>query len=103
MRLKQSALLAAAGIVYLFFSGAAGTFWPQMFYNISMVRINVLLSLLAAGTLFLFYLLMYRHYTLPQKNGEQVKNERLDRASLLATAGSFFVILFFLYFYVSPK
>ncbi len=94
MRLKQSALWAAAGIIYLFLSRAAGTLWPQMFYSLSAARINLLLSLLAAGTLFLFFLLFYREFTLVGKKGEQMKNERLGRATLFAMTGSIFLALF---------
>ncbi len=95
MRLKQSALGAVTGIVYLFLSRIAGTFWPQLFYNSSAARANAALSFLAAGALLLFYLMMYRHFTLPNKKGEQIKNERLNNASLFAATGHFFVLLFF--------
>ncbi len=94
MRLKQSALWAAAGTIYLFLSRAAGSIRPQMFYNLSAARINVLLSLLAAGTLVLFFLSFYRQFTLTGKKGEEIKNERLGRATLFAITGSVFLALF---------
>ena len=93
MRLKSSALLAIIGIVYLFLSRVAATFWPHLFYPIPVADLNILLSLLATGTLLLFYLLFYGQFTLPGKKGELIKNERLGRAALFAASGSIFLML----------
>ncbi len=94
MKLKSSALLAATGIIYLFLSQAVGSIWPHIFYNLSAARINALLSLLAAGALFLFYLLFYSQFTLVGKKEEQIKNKRLGRAALFAVTGSIFLAFF---------
>ncbi len=84
--LKKAALLAIIGISYLFISRTVGTIFPDIFRNILVSKVNVIISFHAGMAMLFFFVSFYRSYV----QREQVA---LRNASLLAIIGSSAMLL----------
>jgi hypothetical protein len=86
MRLRRAVSLAMVSIIYAFGLRTVGTFWPDLFRNITAAHVVHVASLCASLAFILFYLFFYRDY---------VKNDpvSLRRATLAALVASVAVSL----------
>jgi hypothetical protein len=84
--LKKATLLVIIGISYLFLSRVLGTILPDIFRNILVARVNVVISFHAGLAMLFFFVSFFREYI--QK--EQVA---LRRASAMAIIGSSAMLL----------
>ncbi|MCD6102145.1 MAG: hypothetical protein J7J77_03725 [Candidatus Cloacimonetes bacterium] len=89
MNLKNATLFSIIGISYIFISRTVATFFPDIFTNLVVTRINTLLSLLASLAIVVFYIYFYKDYV-------SEKQIALKNASLFAIIGSIAVLLLFL-------
>lgn len=89
MNLKKVTLLSIIGISYIFVSRTIATFFPEIFINLVVTRINTLLSLFASLAIVVFYIYFYKDYV-------QEKQITLKNASIFAIIGSFAVLFLFL-------
>ena len=89
MNLKKVTLFSIIGISYIFVSRTIVTFFPDIFINLIITKINTLLSLFASLAVVVFYIYFYKDYV-------HEKQITLKNASLFAIIGSFAVLLLFL-------
>lgn len=92
VKLKTSALLAITGLLYIFVSRSIGTYWPEIFYNINITRINAILSLLALLTILLFYYSLFNRYAVPGKSIIKEESGPLKKATIAAITGTLLLI-----------
>jgi len=95
MLLKKSILLAITGICYIFITRTIGTFWPEIFMNISLARTNSILSLAAVITVLLFYYVLYTSYALPGQPLIRKSESTIKNATMAAIIGTLIVVPIF--------
>jgi hypothetical protein len=86
--MKKATLFVIIGISYIFVTRLAATLFIELFRNLSIARINTVLSLLASITLIFFYLYFYKEHV----KESQIK---LRYATILALMGSILGFIFF--------
>jgi len=86
MNLKKATLLAIIGISYTFILRTIGTFLPDIFKNLQVAQISVIMSFLASLTIVVFFTSFYESYV-------QKEQTKLKKASMLAIIGSCALLL----------
>ena len=81
MRLKNATALAIAAICYLFISKTAATFHTDLFRNLAVARVTILLATLASLSIVYFYYCLFKDYVRPEQT-------MLKNLSALAIVGS---------------
>lgn len=86
LKLKMATLLAIFGISYTFAARTVGTFFPKIFTNLILARINVVLFFLSSLAVVFFFTAFYKEY---------VKKDRLwlKNGTILALTGSVLLLL----------
>lgn len=89
MYLKKMTLIVIIGIICSFSIRTFGTLFPQIFKNIHMVRLTILVNILFILSHFLFWLIFYEEYASTKKN-------ILKMTCFLAIIGSFAISILYL-------
>ncbi|MCK4237419.1 MAG: hypothetical protein KAX38_09900 [Candidatus Krumholzibacteria bacterium] len=79
-------MLVVVGISYTFALRLIGTFWPDIFRNLLVARVSLVLSFLASLTLVLFFIYLREDYV-------REEQKRLKLASVLVIIGSTAMVL----------
>lgn len=82
MKLRKATLLAIIGMSYIFAMTTTNTFFPRIFTNLFLARVNGIMFLLARLTIAFFFIAFYKEYV----HKDQIK---LRIATLLVIIGSF--------------
>ena len=82
MKLRKATLLAIIGMSYIFAMTTTNTFFPRIFTNLFLARVNGIMFLLARLTIAFFFIAFYKEYI----HKDQIK---LRIATLLVIIGSF--------------
>jgi hypothetical protein len=81
MNLKKATLLAIIGLCYTFVVRTAGTFFPELFRNLTAAQVNGMLLLLASLTAVLFFAYFLKYYV-------HEEQKELATGAVLAIIGS---------------
>lgn len=82
MKLRKATSLAIIGMSYIFAMTTTNTFFPRIFTNLFLARVNGIMFLLARLTIAFFFIAFYKEYV----HKDQIK---LRIATLLVIIGSF--------------